>query len=169
MPSKCHPSLFWIQRMLRVLYPSSHLIFFYDLCIYLRGERQREKERESWADSTLSTELDTGLHLMTLRSQPEPKLSQMPDRPHHPSAPHLILLGSAREVLFLDKDTPTRRGYHLQYRPHRTECLPGDGTSGFAHISQGSYQLSTALPTSESALKAYRGEMCCSRSYSKDA
>ena len=33
-------------------------------------EGQRERERESQADTLLSTEPDTGLHLMTLRAWP---------------------------------------------------------------------------------------------------
>ena len=37
------------------------------------GEAEEEGKRESQADSALSMEPDSGLHLMTLRSGPEPK------------------------------------------------------------------------------------------------
>ena len=37
------------------------------------AERSRERKRESQADSLMSTEPDTELHITTLRSQPEPK------------------------------------------------------------------------------------------------
>ena len=40
-----------------------------------KQEGQREKERESQADSTLSMEPDVGLDLTTLRSGPEPRTS----------------------------------------------------------------------------------------------
>ena len=48
--------------------------FFLKICIFEMGEgAEREGEREPQADSTVSTEPDTGLSLMTLRSWPEPK------------------------------------------------------------------------------------------------
>ena len=37
------------------------------------GGAEREREKESQADSTLSMELNAGLDLTTLRSGPEPK------------------------------------------------------------------------------------------------
>ena len=50
------------------------LYFLNILFIYLfRENRGRGRERESQADPTLSTEPETGLEPMTLRSRPEPK------------------------------------------------------------------------------------------------
>lgn len=43
----------------------------------MAGKAEGEEERESQADSMLSTEPDLGLDLTTLRSRPEPKSSQM--------------------------------------------------------------------------------------------
>ena len=56
------------------------LLFFLRFIYYFREKEgkhewkgQREKEKEPQADSSMSTESVTGLHLMTLRPQPERK------------------------------------------------------------------------------------------------
>ena len=51
------------------------------MCMQTGGGAVGEGERESQADSLLSTELDVGLHLMTLRSQPElkPRVHRLTD------------------------------------------------------------------------------------------
>lgn len=47
---------------------------------------QRGRERESQADTMLSTELDTGPDLNILRSPPKLKPSQMPNQMRHSGA-----------------------------------------------------------------------------------
>ena len=60
------------------------------MCIWKSGGRaggQRERERESQADSVLRTEPNTRFNLTTLRSRPDPKSSQMLNELSHPGVP----------------------------------------------------------------------------------
>ena len=64
-----------------LLFYCFHFLFFFFLRFYIfiwervSVERSRVRKRKFQGDSPLNTEPDTGLHLTTLRSLPEPKSS----------------------------------------------------------------------------------------------
>lgn len=93
-------------NLVLLLFPfSSNDLFIFGererACVYMlgvEGRGHRERERESRADSALSSESDSGLDLTALRSGPVPNLSQMLNELCHPGT--LVFYFSFTSMLF---------------------------------------------------------------------